>query len=324
MVNPRLPHAVQRQIQAAVLRLDSSSRRPAWRALGRALLNVAGAAVGALGLSQAAAFLGTFPLASCVTGALGLGISGFCIFKFVAAAGDFPAAFGGRRARRVLSRYPDAYVDLDVFDRQAQTMWDPVASALASTDLRADFVDTIEASVNVPDELWGIAGALARQSRLRRRRGARLAIRPGQPQQQLDAAVATTGLRCRALLSYLRQQAEFAEVSRELDAIQNGHLYDEVLAATADDQLAIAHVGEMTARSRLRVRALRRELLADDPPGLIGRHVHEPTGGIGGRLLPMARQPADAPAHDAAMITSGSTLDVRPSLPESTGLELEI
>lgn len=303
MVNPRLPQAVQQEVREARLRLETGGRRAAWGVLGRALLNAAGAGLAALGLSEATVFFPLYPLASAVPAVVSVIFGGFCATRCVAAAQEVPDVFGARRARRVLDRAPGSYIELDHdFDHEAHRTWAPLVSAVQATDLSAPYADGIEARLFLPGELWDIAQQLADQSRLRRRRGSRLAIEPGPQDQQLAAAAAKTQQRCGALLVWLGQQAELAEISRAEWVQQHPGLYNDLQAASVQDDMAIGEIRAMTTRSSQRAQTLRSLLFADRQPG-------QPQVHMAGHAVPGARRALEPAGNQAAGITAGNPLD---------------
>lgn len=180
-----------------------------------------------------------------------------------------------RRARE-LDRSRDRYLVPDDFDDDGRALLVRVQAAVdavgGSAVNREGMLDAVDNAVTLPRQEWEIAQVLARQSKLRA--GHRelsedatlpeveAALRP--LRAKLDVSVEAVTRRIEALERYARSARDADEVlraQRHLETIsEKAHEYDELLADTVRDDLALPAIERLTEQGDELVRTLRERL----------------------------------------------------------------
>lgn len=180
------------------------------------------------------------------------------------------------RRIRELERNRDRYHTLDDFDSEGKKM---LARAQAALDAvrdsevnREGLLDETDNAVILPRQEWEIAQLLARQSKLRtdQARMAGLstfpeveaAMRP--LREKLELSVESVARRIEALERYAeraRAADDALRAHRRLEEIAaKAHEYDELLADTVRDDLAIPTIDRLTEQSETLIATLRERL----------------------------------------------------------------
>lgn len=179
------------------------------------------------------------------------------------------------RARSLRVRR-DRYLTPEEFDEPAQSLLHRVQTAvdtvLESEVHKEGLLDTVDNSVTLPQQEWEIAQVLARQSKLRREQDEILA--PGtEPEveaalrplrEKLDLSVHALTRRVEALELYADRTvaADRAyRAHRQLEEIASkAAAYDELLADTVRDELAVPAIHRLADQSEELTRTLRSRL----------------------------------------------------------------
>ncbi|GAA2091481.1 hypothetical protein [Actinomadura alba] len=180
-----------------------------------------------------------------------------------------------RRARALKLRR-DRYVTPEDFDEEGRTLLARVQGAIdtvqGSEVNKEGLLDTVDNAVTLPRQEWEIAQVLARQARLRGEQKAFLAsgaapeveaaIRP--LRHKLDLSVAAVTRRIEALERYAertRAADKAFRAHRHLDTLSaRAEEYDELLADTVREDLALPAIERLTHQSDELVRTLRDRL----------------------------------------------------------------
>jgi hypothetical protein len=180
-----------------------------------------------------------------------------------------------RRARALRCRR-DRYLIPDDFDAtgqdllaRAQTAIDAVRESEVN---KQGLLDSVDNEVTLPRQEWEIAQVLARQSKLRREQRQTLefsglpeveaAVRP--LREKLEISVRAVTRRIEALEHYAeRTQAadEAYRAQRQLEAVAaRAHEYDDLVADTVRDELALSAIDRLTRQSDELAKTLRERL----------------------------------------------------------------
>jgi hypothetical protein len=180
-----------------------------------------------------------------------------------------------RRARALKLRR-DRYVTPEDFDEDGRTLLARVQGAIDAVQEsevnREGLLDTVDNAVTLPRQEWEIAQVLARQARLRGEQRAFLAagatpeveaaIRP--LREKLDLSVRAVTRRIEALERYAartRAADEAFRAHRHLETLTASTAeYDELLADTVREDLALPAIERLTDQSDELVRTLRSRL----------------------------------------------------------------
>jgi hypothetical protein len=179
------------------------------------------------------------------------------------------------RRAKALRRRKDRYLTVDAFDAPAAELLARVQQAADdvrdSTVIKEGLLDGIDTKVELPRQEWEIAQVLARQAKLRRDQDAltlapELAAALEPLQEKLNLSVEAVTRRVEALERYaLRtREADAAyRACRQLeDLAAHAHEYDELLADTVRDDLAIPAIDRLTEQSDQLVETLQFRLAA--------------------------------------------------------------
>ncbi|MFB4316678.1 hypothetical protein [Actinomadura sp. 21ATH] len=219
--------------------------------------------------------LGMGVLGAPVLGSLWL--LGLAMMAVLVALGSPAVSLDLQRARE-LARRRDRYLTPEDLDGEAR---DLLGRVQAATDTvrdsevnRAGLLDDVDNAVTLPRQEWEIAQVLARQSNLRKEHRVwaaadesvvpevKAALRPYQ--EKLDLAVAAVVRRVEALERYAertRAADEAYRAQRHLDALAaRAHEYDDLLADSVRDDLALPAIERLTEQSDELVRRLRDRL----------------------------------------------------------------
>lgn len=180
-----------------------------------------------------------------------------------------------RRAQALKSRR-DRYLTLEDFDAEGKDLLVRVQGAIGSVlDSRVNeegLLDSVDNAVTLPRQEWEIAQVLARQSALRREQREFLETAPVPEvkaamvplREKLDLSVEAVTRRVEALERYAdraRAADEAFHAHRHLEALAaRAHEYDELLADTVRDELALPAIERLTEQSDQLVRTLRSRL----------------------------------------------------------------
>ncbi|MBO2446727.1 hypothetical protein J4573_06470 [Actinomadura barringtoniae] len=180
-----------------------------------------------------------------------------------------------RRARE-LDRRRDRYLTPEDFDDEGKALLARTQTAIdavrESQVNREGMLDRVDNAVTLPRQEWEIAQVLARQSKLRGEQGefaesARLpeveaALRP--LREKLELSVEAVTRRVEALERYAeraRAADEALKAHRYLERLAvHAHEYDELLADTVRDDLAVPAIERLTEQGDELVRTLRSRL----------------------------------------------------------------
>ncbi|WP_460366308.1 hypothetical protein [Actinocorallia lasiicapitis] len=166
-----------------------------------------------------------------------------------------------RRARALTDR-SDRFLNVEEFDPEGQALLARVQKAAdtvrSSAVVAEGLLEGIDPAVELPRQEWEIAQILARQSKLRRDAAA-LALAPEvaealQPQQdKLALSVAAVTRRVEALERYAERTREADTAYRACrqleDLAAHAHEYDDLLADSVREDLAIPVIDRLTAQS---------------------------------------------------------------------------
>ncbi|MEO5878344.1 MAG: hypothetical protein ABIS86_19775, partial [Streptosporangiaceae bacterium] len=215
-------------------------------------------------------------LGACLLGLVLLGGDWhYAVFPFMLVAFLANVFTDDLRRARALRRRQDRYLTVEAFDAQAAGLLARVQRAgdavRESTVIREGLLDGIDTQVELPRQEWEIAQVLARQTRLRRDQDAMTlvpevaaALEP--LRDKLDLSVEAVTRRVVALERYaLRtREADAAyRACRQLeDLAAHAHEYDELLADTVRDDLAIPAIDRLTEQSDQLVQTLQFRLAA--------------------------------------------------------------
>ncbi|SEG62102.1 hypothetical protein SAMN04489712_107273 [Thermomonospora echinospora] len=178
---------------------------------------------------------------------------------------------------RALSRRRDRYLvpeDLDDDGRALLARAQQALTAVQESQVnREGMLDPVDNAVTLPRQEWEIAQALARQSRLRRRQHelaesagsipeVAAAMRP--LHHKLELSVRAVTRRVEALERYAeraRAADEALRAHRQLEKLAEGaHEYDELLAETVRDDLALPVIERLAEQGEVLVHVLRARL----------------------------------------------------------------
>lgn len=217
--------------------------------------------------------LGIGVLGSPLLGSLWL--IGLGMLAVLVALGTPSVSLDLRRARE-LERRRDRYLTPQDFDDEGRAMLSRVQAAVDavrdSEVNREGLLDSVDNAVTLPRQEWEIAQVLARQSKLRAEQeelggGAMLpeveaAMAP--LRAKLEVSVEAVTRRVEALERYaerVRAADEVLHAQRRLEAIaEKAHEYDELVADTVRDDLALPAIERLTEQSDELVRTLRERL----------------------------------------------------------------
>ncbi|MGK5555230.1 hypothetical protein ACSNOI_26795 [Actinomadura kijaniata] len=200
-----------------------------------------------------------------------LWLLGMAMMATLIALGTPSVSLDLQRARE-LDRRRDRYLMPEELDEDARALLARVQRAIDtvrdSEVNREGMLDAVDNAVTLPRQEWEIAQVLARQSRLRAEQGeatlpeVRAALRP--LQEKLDLSVEAVTRRVEALERYAertRAADEALRAHRQLEALTaRAHEYDELLADTVRDDLAVPAIERLTAQSDALVDTLRARL----------------------------------------------------------------
>ncbi|MCP2339596.1 hypothetical protein [Actinomadura rupiterrae] len=174
-----------------------------------------------------------------------------------------PTLFLDLHRAHELDKRRDRYVTPDDLDDDARALLTRVQAAVdtvrESKVNQEGLLERAENAVILPREEWEIAHALARQSRLRADEpgpggelpGVEAALRP--LREKLDRSVTAVTRRVEALERYaerVRAADEALLAQRRVDEITGrAHEYDELLADTVRDDLALPEIEHLTERT---------------------------------------------------------------------------
>ncbi|WP_067820393.1 hypothetical protein [Actinomadura kijaniata] len=200
-----------------------------------------------------------------------LWLLGMAMMATLIALGTPSVSLDLQRARE-LDRRRDRYLMPEQLDEDARALLGRVQRAIDtvrdSEVNREGMLDSVDNAVTLPRQEWEIAQVLARQSRLRAEQGeatlpeVKAALRP--LQEKLDLSVEAVTRRVEALERYAertRAADEALRAHRQLEALtEHAHEYDELLADTVRDDLAVPAIERLTAQSDALVDTLRARL----------------------------------------------------------------
>ncbi|GAA3949996.1 hypothetical protein GCM10023085_35670 [Actinomadura viridis] len=203
-----------------------------------------------------------------------LWLMGLAMMAILVALGSPAVSLDLQRARE-LARRRDRYLTPEDFDDDARELLARVQAAVDtvrdSEVNREGLLDSVDNAVTLPRQEWEIAQVLARQSRLRIEQDeagspslpeVSAALRPFR--EKLDLSVRAVTRRVEALERYAertRAADEALRAHRRLEALQaRAHEYDDLLADTVRDDLALPAIERLTEQSDELVRTLRSRL----------------------------------------------------------------
>lgn len=204
-----------------------------------------------------------------------LWLIGLGMLAVLVALGTPSVSLDLRRARE-LERRRDRYLTPEDLDDEGRAMLGRVQAAIDavrdSAVNREGLLDAVDNAVTLPRQEWEIAQVLARQSRLR----ADHAVMSGDAalpeveavlrplRDKLDISVEAVTRRVEALERYAERAKAADEVlraQRHLEAIaEKAHEYDELLADTVRDDLALPAIERLTEQGEELLRTLRARL----------------------------------------------------------------
>lgn len=206
------------------------------------------------------------------------------------------AVFGSRRLlddvrrARALGDRADRYLLPEDFDAEAAALLVRVQRAVEQVRgaqvVREGVLEGLDPEVELPRQEWEIAQVLARHSRLRRdaeavRQASELAELQRAHREKLQISVAAVTRRVEALERYARSAMEADAAYRACRALEDladrDREYDELLADTVRDELAVPAIERLTEQSDELLASLRHRLgeaveaargtLPEEPPG---------------------------------------------------------
>jgi hypothetical protein len=204
-----------------------------------------------------------------------LWLIGLGMLAVLVALGTPSVSLDLRRARE-LERRRDRYLTPEDLDDEGRAMLGRVQAAIDavrdSAVNREGLLDAVDNAVTLPRQEWEIAQVLARQSRLRADHAVmsgdaalpevEAALRP--LRDKLDISVEAVTRRVEALERYAERAKAADEVlraQRHLEAIaEKAHEYDELLADTVRDDLALPAIERLTEQGEELLRTLRARL----------------------------------------------------------------
>lgn len=204
-----------------------------------------------------------------------LWLIGLGMLAVLVALGTPSVSLDLRRARE-LERRRDRYLVPEDFDDDGRALLARVQAAVDavrdSQVNREGLLDAVDNAVTLPRQEWEIAQVLAKQSRLRADHAdmagtetlpeVEAALRP--LRDKLDTSVAAVTRRVEALERYAeraRSADEVLRAQRHLESIaRKAHEYDELLADTVRDDLALPAIDRLTEQGDELLRTLRRRL----------------------------------------------------------------
>ncbi|WP_395108705.1 hypothetical protein [Actinomadura sp. SCN-SB] len=203
-----------------------------------------------------------------------LWLLGLAMMAVLVALGSPSVSLDLQRARELAKRR-DRYLTPEDFDDEARAL---LARAQAAVDTVRDsrvnqegLLDAVDNAVTLPRQEWEIAQVLARQSKLRVEQDeaaspslpeVEAALRPFR--EKLDLSVQAVTRRIEALERYaerVKAADEALIAHRRVEALaERAHEYDELLADTVRDDLALPAIERLTEQSEDLVRMLRHRL----------------------------------------------------------------
>lgn len=204
-----------------------------------------------------------------------LWLIGLGMLAVLVALGTPSVSLDLRRARE-LERRRDRYLTPEDLDDEGRAMLGRVQAAIDavrdSAVNREGLLDAVDNAVTLPRQEWEIAQVLARQSKLRADHAVmsgdaalpevEAALRP--LRDKLDISVEAVTRRVEALERYAERAKAADEVlraQRHLEAIaEKAHEYDELLADTVRDDLALPAIERLTEQGDELLRTLRARL----------------------------------------------------------------
>lgn len=191
------------------------------------------------------------------------------------------AAFGSRRLlddvrrARALGDRADRYLVPEDFDAEAAALLVRVQRAVeqvcGAQVVREGVLEGLDAEVELPRQEWEIAQVLARHSRLRRdaetlrsAASTELAELQAAQREKLQISVRAVTRRVEALERYARSTLEADAAHRACRLLEemadHDREYDELLAATVRDELAVPAIERLAAQSDELLASLRHRL----------------------------------------------------------------
>ncbi|MFA1539378.1 hypothetical protein [Actinomadura monticuli] len=204
-----------------------------------------------------------------------LWLIGLGMLAVLVALGTPSVSLDLRRARELEQRR-DRYLTPEDLDDEGRALLARVQAAVDtvrdSAVNREGLLDAVDNAVTLPRQEWEIAQVLARQSKLRADQAemsgaetipeVRAALRP--LREKLDISVEAVTRRIEALERYAERAKSADEVlraQRHLEAIaEKAHEYDELLADTVRDDLALPAIERLTEQGDELLRTLRDRL----------------------------------------------------------------
>ncbi|XVQ13296.1 hypothetical protein ACQP1W_12375 [Spirillospora sp. CA-255316] len=203
-----------------------------------------------------------------------LWLLGMAMMAVLVALGSPTVSLDLQRARE-LSRRRDRYLTPQDFDDEGRALLARVQAAVDTVrDSRVNregLLDTVDNAVTLPRQEWEIAQVLARQSGLRAEQ--RAASSPALPEveaalrpfrEKLALSVRAVTRRVEALERYaerVRAADEALEAHRRLEALSaRAQEYDDLLADTVRDELALPAIERLTEQGDALVQSLRDRL----------------------------------------------------------------
>jgi hypothetical protein len=200
-----------------------------------------------------------------------LWLLGLAMMAMLVALGSPSVSLDLQRARE-LSKRRDRYLTPQDFDDEGRALMARVQKAVDTVrDSRVNqegLLDTVDNAVTLPRQEWEIAQVLARQSKLRIEQDeadlpeVQAVLRPFK--QKLDLSVQAVTRRVEALERYAERTKAADEAliaQRRLEALAaRSHEYDDLLADTVRDDLALPAIERLTEQSDELVRTLRNRL----------------------------------------------------------------
>ena len=205
-----------------------------------------------------------------------LWLVGLGMLAVLVALGTPSVSLDLRRARE-LERRRDRYLTPQDFDDDGRAMLGRVQAAVDavrdSEVNRRGLLDAVDNAVTLPRQEWEIAQVLSRQSKLRTEYDEMAAGAAGVPEAEaalrplrdkLDQSVEAVTRRVEALERYAeraRSADEVVRAQRHLETIaEKAHEYDELLADTVRDDLALPAIERLTEQGDELLRTLRERL----------------------------------------------------------------
>ncbi|WP_433326482.1 hypothetical protein [Spirillospora sp. CA-294931] len=201
-----------------------------------------------------------------------LWLLGLAMLAVLVAMGSPALSLDLQRARE-LDRRRDRYLTPEDFDEDGRELLRRVQGAVDtvrdSEVNREGLLDSVDNAVELPRQEWEIAQVLARQSKLRDEHDdtpelpeVEAALRPLRAKLELSVEAVTRRIEALERYADRAKSADRAlRAHRHLEALaERAHEYDELLADTVRDDLAIPAIERLTAQSEELVADLRHRL----------------------------------------------------------------